>query len=94
MMIFSLHAQEQIKLQLYSSVDVLHADGKLGLRLHPGKKGALAIVAKTKSRSSATISGRGFLRKFKLESLCGKRFAVRQIAPGFVEIDLKSEVAA
>lgn len=90
----SVAAQEQINLQLYSSVDVLHADGKLGLRLHPGKKGALAIVAKTKNRSSATVSGRGFLRQFKLESLCGKRFTVREIAPGFVEIDLKSEVAA
>lgn len=90
----SVAAQEQINLQLYSSVDVLHADGKLGLRLHPGKKGALAIVAKTKNRSSATVSGRGFLRQFKLESLCGKRFTLREIAPGFVEIDLKSEVAA
>lgn len=90
----SVAAQEQINLQLYSSVDVLHADGKLGLRLHPGKKGSLAIVAKTKNRSSATVSGRGFLRQFKLESLCGKRFTVREIAPGFVEIDLKSEVAA
>lgn len=90
----SVAAQEQVNLQLYSSVDVLHADGKLGLRLHPGKKGALAIVAKTKNRSSATVSGRGFLRQFKLESLCGKRFTVREIAPGFVEIDLKSEVAA
>ncbi len=90
----SVAAQGQIKLQLYSSVDVLHAKGKIGLRLHPGKKGALAIVAKTKNKSSATISGRGFLRKFKLENVCGKRFTVREIAPGFVEIDLKSEVAA
>lgn len=90
----SVAAQEQIKLHLYSSVDVLHANGKIGLRLHPGKKGALGIVAKTKNRSSATVSGRGFLRQFKLEGLCGKRFAVREIAPGFVEIDLKSEVAA
>ena len=90
----SVAAQEQIKLQLYSSVDVLHAKGKIGLRLHPGKKGALSIVAKTKSRSSATVSARGFLRQFKLEGVCGKRFAVREIAPGFVEIDLKSEVAA
>lgn len=90
----SVAAQEQIRLQLYSSVDVLHADGKLGLRLHPGKKGALAIVAKTKNRSSATVSARGFLRQFKLEGLCGKRFAVREIAPGFIEIDLTREVAA
>lgn len=90
----SVAAQEQINLQLYSSVDVLHADGKLGLRLHPGKKGALAIVAKTKNRSSATVSARGFLRQFKLEGVCGKRFTVREIAPGFVEIDLTSEVAA
>lgn len=90
----SVAAQDQIKLQLYSSVDVLHAGDKIGLRLHPGKKGALAIVAKTKNKSSATISGRGFLRKFKLENVCGKRFAIREIAPGFVEIDLTSEVAA
>ena len=90
----SVAAQEQIKLQLYSSVDILHAKGKIGLRLHPGKKGALTIVAKTKNRSSATVSARGFLRQFKLEGLCGKRFAIREIAPGFVEIDLKSEVAA
>lgn len=90
----SVAAQEQIKLQLYSSVDVLHANGKIGLRLHPGKKGALAIVAKTKSRSSATVSARGFLRQFKLEGVCGKRFAIREIAPGFVEIDLGREVAA
>jgi hypothetical protein len=90
----SVAAQEQIKLQLYSSVDVLHAKGKIGLRLHPGKKGALSIVAKTKSRSSATVSARGFLRQFKLEGVCGKRFAIREIAPGFVEIDLTSEVAA
>lgn len=90
----SVAAQEQVKLQLYSSVDVLHAGDKIGLRLHPGKKGALAIVTKTKNKSSATISGRGFLRKFKLDGVCGKRFTVREIAPGFVEIDLKSEVAA
>jgi hypothetical protein len=90
----SVAAQEQIKLQLYSSVDVLHANGKIGLRLHPDKKGALSIVAKTKSRSSATVSARGFLRQFKLEGVCGKRFAVREIAPGFVEIDLRREVAA
>ena len=90
----SVAAQEQIKLQLYSSVDVLHAKGKIGLRLHPGKKGALAIVAKTKNRSSATVSARGFLRQFKLDGVCGKRFAIREIAPGFVEIDLTSEVAA
>ena len=90
----SVAAQEQIKLQLYSSVDVLRAKGKIGLRLHPGKKGALAIVAKTKNRSSATVSARGFLRQFKLEGVCGKRFAIREIAPGFVEIDLTSEVTA
>jgi hypothetical protein len=35
-----------------------------------------------------------FLRQFKLEGVCGKRFAIREIAPGFVEIDLTSEVAA
>lgn len=90
----SVAAQELIKLQLYSSVDILHSGNKIGLRLHPGKKGALAIVAKTKNRSSATVSARGFLRQFKLEGVCGKRFAIREIAPGFVEIDLTSEVAA
>ena len=90
----SVAAQELIKLQLYSSVDILHSGNKIGLRLHPGKKGALAIVAKTKNRSSATVSARGFLRQFKLEGVCGKRFAIREIAPGFVEIDLTREVAA
>jgi len=89
----SVAAQELIKLQLYSSVDILHSGNKIGLRLHPGKKGALSVVAKTKNRSSATVSARGFLRQFKLEGVCGKRFAVREIAPGFVEIDLTSEVA-
>jgi len=90
----SVAAQEQIKLQLYSSVDVLHKNGKLGLRLHAGKSGALAIVAKTKSRSSATVSARGFMRQFKLEHLAGKRFQLREIQPGFVEIDLGKEVRA
>lgn len=94
LMTVSVGAQEAFGIMGYKSVDVYHRDEKLGLALHKDTSGVLAVVARAKSKSSATISARGLIKKFKLDGKLGKRFAVREIAPGFVEIDLKSEVAA
>lgn len=94
LMTVSVGAQEAFGLMAYKSVDVYHRDEKLGLALRKDTSGVLAVVARAKSKSSATISARGLIKKFKLDGKLGKRFAVREIAPGFVEIDLKSEVAA
>ena len=86
---FSKNADSDLGLEKYNSVDVFARKDKLGLMFHTDRSGALAL---TKHGANRTISSRGLCRAFALDYLIKKRLPVREVAPGFVEVDLSTGV--
>ena len=86
---FSKNADSDLGLEKYNSVDVFARKDKLGLMFHTDRSGTLAL---TKHGANRTISSRGLCRAFALDYLVKKRLPVREVAPGFVEVDLSTEV--
>ena len=86
---FSKNADVALGLEKYNSVDVYASKTKLGLAFHTDRSGTLAL---TKHGSNMTISSRGLCKAFALDYLVKKRLPVREVAPGFVEVDLSTEV--
>ena len=86
---FSKNADVALGLGKYNSVDVFVRKDKLGLMFHADRSGALAL---TKHGANRTISSRGLCRAFALDYLVKKRLPVREVAPGFVEVDLSTDV--
>ena len=88
---FSKNADADLGLDKYNSVDVFARNGKLGLMFHTDRSGALAL---TKHGANRTISSRGLCRAFALDYLVKKRLPLREVAPGFVEVDLSVEAGS
>lgn len=88
---FSKNADVDLGLEKYNSVDVYASKAKLGLAFRADRSGALAL---TKHGANRTISSRGLCKAFALDYLVKKRLPVREVAPGFVEVDLSTEVDA
>ena len=95
---FSAAATENLKLKDYPTMTLYHgADGKkIGVELRKDASGVLKCTNETKGRAGVKVAAQGLIKALEMDptQFKGKRFAVREIAPGFVEIDLKSEVAA
>ena len=86
---FSKNADVALGLGKYNSVDVFVRKDKLGLMFHADRSGALAL---TKHGANRKISSRSLCKAFALDYLVKKRLPVREVAPGFVEVDLSTEV--
>ena len=86
---FSKNADVDLDLEKYNSVDIFANKTKLGLAFHIDSSGTLAL---TKHGANRTISSRGLCKAFALDYLVKKRLPVREVAPGFVEVDLSTEV--
>lgn len=50
----------------------------------------LRFTAPTKSGLIRNISAHGVVKHLRLQSLVGHRYALREIAPGYLEIDLRA----
>ena len=88
---FSKNADVDLGLEKYNSVDIFASKTKLGLAFHTDSSGTLAL---TKHGANRTISSRGLCKAFALDYLIKKRLPVREVSPGFVEVDLSTEVGA
>lgn len=95
-MSFSAAASAELSLILYDSVDVYHADGKLGLHFRMGKAGTFVLTKEPRSKAVRKLSCSSLVKSLKLDNLgaIDRRLALKRLAPGMIEIDLKSEVAA
>ena len=95
-MSFSAAASAELSLILYDSVDVYHADGKLGLHFRMGKAGTFVLTKEPRSKAVRKLSCSSLVKSLKLDNLgaIDRRLALKRLAPGMIEIDLKSEAAA
>ena len=95
-MTLSAHAADTFGLSKYDSVDVYHADGKLGLHFMKGKAGAFTLTRATRGGRVRKLSCSSLVKGLKLDKLgaIDRRLTVREIAAGMIEVDLTSEVAA
>lgn len=95
-MSFSAAAASGFSLNLYDSVDVYHADGKLGLHFRMGKGGTFALTKETRSKTVRKMSCASLVKSLRLDEkgAVGRRLSLKEIEAGMIEIDLKSEVAA
>ena len=95
---FSAAATESLKLKDYPTMTLYHgADGKkIGVELRKDASGVLKCTNETKGRAGVKVAAQGLIKALNLapDSFRKKRFALREIAPGFVEIDLGKEVKA
>ena len=95
---FSAAATENLKLKDYPTMTLYHgADGKkIGVELRKDASGVLKCTNETKGRAGVKVAAQGLIKALNLapDSFRKKRFALREIAPGFVEIDLGKEVKA
>lgn len=95
---FSAGVTERLKLKEFPTMTLYHgADGKrIGVELRKDSSGVLKCTVESKGRAGVKVAAQGLIKALEMDptQFKGKRFAVREIAPGFVEIDLKSEVAA
>ena len=95
---FSAGVTERLKLKEFPTMTLYHgADGKrIGVELRKDSSGVLKCTVESKGRAGVKVAAQGLIKALEMDptQFKGKRFAVREIAPGFVEVDLKSEVAA
>ena len=95
---FSAAATERLRLKSYPTVTLYYQidQGRIGIELARDESGVLKCTNETKGRAGVKVAAQGLIKALEIDptQFKGKRFAVREIAPGFVEIDLKSEVAA
>lgn len=91
---FSTLAGEQLSLLKFASVDVYANNDQLGLRFRADDDGQLKLTRhKSKNNSwNIYISARGVTKQYGLEYLVGKHLPLSEVSPGFVAIDLSSEV--
>ena len=93
---FSVEAVKNFGLGAFMSVDLYHGQGKLGLHVHENDSGRLRIIKKHKRQDakSVNISAVGAIKSFGLEKYQGRRFPLREVGPGLIEIDFSKEVKA
>lgn len=95
-MSFSAAAASGFGLNLYDSVDVYHADGKLGLHFRTGKAGTFVLTKEPRSKTVRKMSCASLVKSLRLDEkgAVGRRLSLKEIEAGMIEVDLKSEVAA
>lgn len=95
-MSFSAAAASGFSLNLYDSVDVYHADGKLGLHFRMGKAGTFVLTKEPRSKTVRKMSCASLVKNLKLKELgaMDRRLPLKEVAPGMIEVSLESEVAA
>ena len=90
---FSSKTTQENGLREYASVDLHYRDGRIGCVFHRDERGVLKVRPDGNGR--VVFSAQGFARAHKIpQELFSKRAAVVVHAPGVVEVNLKSEVAA
>lgn len=90
---FSSKTTQENGLREYKSVDLHYRDGRIGCVFHRDERGVLKVRPDGNGR--VVFSAQGFARAHKIpKELFSKRAAVVVHAPGVIEVNLKSEVAA
>jgi hypothetical protein len=95
-MTMSAAAASELNLNQYDTVDVYHSVGKLGLHFMKGKGGTFVLTKETRGGNVRKMSCASLVKILKLEEVgaMGRRLPVREIAPGMIEVDLRSGRAA
>lgn len=91
---FSGQAVQKYRLHNYDTMSVFF-DGQPGeitrLVVHLG--GPVMRITHPKSTyAGRKVSAWGLVRNLRLEAFCGKRYALKELAPGYVEIDLQTVI--
>lgn len=90
---FSSKTTQENGLREYTSVDLHYRDGRIGCVFRRDAEGVLKVRPDGNGR--VVFSAQGFARAHKIpRELFSKRAAVIIHAPGVIEVNLKSEVAA
>lgn len=95
-MTMSAAAADGLNLNQYDTVDVYHAAGKLGLHFQKGNGGTFVLTKETRGGKVRKMSCASLVKNLKLKELgaMDRRLPLREVAPGMIEVNLKSEVAA
>lgn len=93
-MTLSAQAADTFGLNSFDSVDIYHADGKLGMHFQKGKAGTFVLTKETRGGRVRKLSCASLVKSLNLGNAMARRLALREIGPGMIEVDLKSEVAA
>lgn len=93
---FSAAATERLRLKSYPSVTLYYQKDRIGIELARDESGVLKCTNETKGRAGVKVAAQGLVKALGLDTkkMKGKRFALREIGPGLLEIDLGKEVKA
>ena len=93
---FSAAATERLRLKSYPSVTLYYQKDRIGIELARDESGVLKCTNETKGRAGVKVAAQGLVKALGLDtkSMKGRRFALREIGPGLLEIDLCKEVKA
>lgn len=93
---FSAAATTRLDLKKYPTVTFYYRDGRIGIELCEGTSGVLKCTNETKGRAGVKVAAQGLIKALGLtaEQLKGKRYELREIGAGLLEIDLSKEVKA
>jgi len=93
---FSAAATARLDLKKYSTVTFYYQAGRIGIELCEGNSGVLKCTNETKGRVGVKVAAQGLIKTLGLtdEQLKGKRYELRELGAGLLEIDLSKEVKA
>lgn len=93
---FSAAATARLDLKKYPTVTFYYQAGRIGIELCEGTSGVLKCTNETKGRAGVKVAAQGLIKTLGLtaEQLKGKRYELRELGAGLLEIDLSKEVAA
>lgn len=92
---FSAKAKEVFGLGEIKTITLYRNGSKIGLQLHADEGGAMKCTNEVMGRVGAKVAATGLIRDMGLttEKTKGRRFELREVAPGFLEIDTAKGVA-
>lgn len=93
---FSAAATTRLDLKKYPTVTFYYQKDRIGVELCEGVDGVLKCTNETKGRTGVKIAAQGLIKALGLdaEKMKGRRYELRELGGGLLEIDLTKEVKA
>lgn len=87
---FSAGATKQLGLDKIETISLFHNGQKIGLALHQDSSGKLKCTKDVAGRIGSKVAASGLIKTMGItyDQRNGMRYPIREVAPGFVEIDL------